>query len=359
MAGTFVMWKQVDLVQTKDLGFQHEQVVQIDAQLARGQSQQVLNRYRQIAESSSAVQHVTGGWGGIGVEGALPNRFEAQSGNTTVKTHAWRTHHDVVETLGMTLAAGRDFSPEYGADATGQTVIVNEKLVDAFGWDDPIGKTLSVQFAVQEAEVVGVVEDIHFQSFRQQIAPLVLHMRPIAPTNQLFARIAPGQTAQALDELQHGWADTVSDLPFSPVFLDEAVEQQYQSDQRWAHIVTYAAGFALFIAGLGLFGLAALVAQQRTKEIGVRKALGARTRHIVALLSTDFARLVGIAFVLAVPAAYWGTHRWLREFAYRVDLGPWVFVGAGALALAVALGAVGAHAFRAARLDPATTLRDE
>ncbi len=358
VAGTITMWRQVDLVQTKDLGFQHEQVVQVDARLAQGQSQQLLDRYQQLAESSSAVQHVTGAWSNIAVEGALPNRFDAQSGSQTVKTHAWRTHYNVVETLGLTLSEGRGFDPAYGADAAGRTVVVNEALVDAFGWEDPIGKTLSVQFHVQEAEVVGVVKDFHFQSLRQEIAPLLFHMRPIAPTNQLFARIAPGQTAQALDELQRSWNETVSDLPFSLTFLDAAVDQQYRADRRWARIVTYAAGFALFIAGLGLFGLASLSVQRRTKEIGVRKVLGATTRHIVALLSTDFARLVGIAFVLAVPVAYWGADRWLRNFAYRIDLGPWVFAGAGGLALLVALAAVGAHAFRAARLDPTTTLRD-
>lgn len=359
IAGTLVMWQQMDLLRTKDLGFQHEHVVQIDANLAQGQHRQLLERYRQLATSAPSVQHVTGAWGDIAVDDALPNRFDTRSGDQEVQAHAWRTHHDVVETLGLTLKTGRDFSPEHGADAAGETVLVNEALVQAFGWDDPIGKTLSVQHNVQDAAVVGVVEDFHFQSLRQEIGPLVLHMGPIAPANQLFARIAPGQTAEALDQLRTVWVETAPDLPFSFTFLDAAIEQQYRTDARWARIVTYAAGFALFIAGLGLFGLAALAVRQRTKEIGVRKVLGASAAHIVALLSTDFARLVGIAFVVAAPVAYWAARRWLQDFAYRIDLGPWVFLGAGALACAVALLTVGTQALRAARLDPATTLRDE
>ena len=359
IVGTGAMWQQMDLLHSKDLGFQQEHVVHVDASLARGATQPLVKRVRQAASSSASIQHATAMWSEIGVEGALPNRFPTTSGEQTIQAHALRGSHDLLETLDLTLTQGRAFSPEYGGDAQGTNVLVNEALVRAFGWDDPIGKPISVRFHAPQATVVGVVEDFHFQTLHQPIEPLVVHMRPMAPANQIYARIAPGQTEAALDQLQAAWSETVPDLPFSVSFVDAVVEQQYRAEQQWTQIVTYAAGFAVFIACLGLFGLATLAARRRTKEIGIRKSLGATAQQMAMLLSKDFLKPVGLAVLVAIPVAYLGIREWLTGFALRIDLEPTLFVGAGVLAVFIAAGTVSVQTLRAARLDPAQTLRDE
>jgi putative ABC transport system permease protein len=360
VVGMGVMWQQMELLRSKDLGFQEEHVVQVDARPANAEQVRALReRFRQTARSVPSIQHVTALWGEVAVEGALPNRLATKSGSAEIEAHLLRGHYDLVETFDLTLTQGRGFSPEYGRDAEGKTVFVNEALVEAFGWEEPLGKTLSVQFGVRKAEVVGVVEDFHFQTLRRSIEPLVIKMASRAPANRMYARIAPGQTTEALDRLRAVWTETVPALPFSTSFLDETIEQQYRADARWTRLVTWAAGLGVFIACMGLFGLAALAVRRRTKEVGVRKALGASAASIVRLLSVDFLKLVALAFVLAAPPAYWAARQWLQSFAYRVEVGAVVFVVAGGLTLAVALLAVGGQTLRAARIDPARTLRDE
>jgi putative ABC transport system permease protein len=360
VVGMGVMWRQMELLRSKDLGFQEEHVVQVDARPANAEQVRALReRFRQTARSVPSIQHVTALWGEVAVEGALPNRLATKSGGAEIEAHLLRGHYDLVDTFDLTLTQGRGFSPEYGRDAEGKTVLVNEALVEAFGWEEPLGKTLSVQFGVRKAEVVGVVEDFHFQTLRRSIEPLVIKMASRAPANRMYARIAPGQTTEALDRLRAVWTETVPALPFSTSFLDETIEQQYRADARWTRLVTWAAGLGVFIACMGLFGLATLAVRRRTKEVGVRKALGASAASIVRLLSVDFLKLVALAFVLAAPPAYWAARQWLQSFAYRVEVGAVVFVVAGGLTLAVALLAVGGQTLRAARIDPARTLRDE
>ena len=357
--GTAAMWQQMDLLQSKNLGFNKEHVIHVDAGLVRGQQDRIVTRMQEMAARSTSIQHVTATWGDVATEGALPNRLPTTSGNQEIKAHRLRAHYDVIETFGLALTKGRSFSPKHGRDTRGKTVLVNEALVDAFGWAEPLGMRVSVRYGIQNAEVVGVVEDFHFQTLHRSIEPLVIHMPVRTAPNRLYVRITPGQTDAALDQLQAVWSETVPELPFSASFLDATIERQYQAERRWTRIVTWGAGFALFIACLGLFGLATLAAYRRVKEIGIRKALGATVGSVVRLLSVDFLKLVGVAVVLAVPLAYWGVQQWLQTFAYRIDLGFATFLIAGVLAMSVALLAVITQTLRAARVDPATTLRDE
>jgi len=358
VAGTFVMWQQFDLLQEKDLGFQHEHVVQVDGTLLPPPATDRLRRrLHQAARSSAALQQTTGAWSTFAVEESLPNRFEVRSDGQAIQSHAYRVAPGFAETFDLQLAAGRSFSRDRSGDT--QSVMVNRSFVKAMGWDDPIGKTVSVQFKVRDARVIGVVEDFHFQSLRFPIGPLVLHTRPIAPTSQLFARIAPGQTSAALDVIRGAWNEVAPDLPFQFAFMDDAIQAQYESDRQWAQIVTAAAGFALFIAVLGLLGLSLLAAQQRTREISIRKVLGASDASVIALVARRFVGLVAIAVVLAIPATYLGVLEWLQAFAYRVDIGWQPFVGAAVLVLLVALATVAVQVWRVTRIDPAQVLRAE
>jgi putative ABC transport system permease protein len=360
VAGTFVMWQQFDLLQEKDLGFQREHVVQVDGSLLQGRDAgRLLGRMHQRAQSDASIQTVTGAWGEFALEGSLPNRFDVDMSGQTVKSHAYRVMPGFVETFDLEILKGRAFSWDRPSDAR-SSVLVNRSFVEAAGWDEPLGKTLSIPIiGIRDVEVVGVVDDFHFQSLHQPIEPLMMHMQPTSPPRTLFARIAPGQTSAALDVVRSAWNEVAPDLPFQFTFMDDAIQAQYQSDRQWAQIVTVAAGFALFIAVLGLLGLALLAAQRRTREVSIRKVLGASDASVIALVARRFVGLVALAVVLAVPAAYFGVQEWLQAFAYRVDVGWQPFMGAAALVLFVALATVAAQVWRVTRIDPAHVLRNE
>jgi putative ABC transport system permease protein len=200
------------------------------------------------------------------------------------------------------------------------------------------------------------VKDFHFQSLHQPVAPLVIHTR--APVVNIYARLAPGSLPASMDVLEARWKAAAPELPLVATFLDEAVEAQYRREARAASTVRWAAGCALFVAALGLFGLAALAAQQRTREVGIRKALGASARRIALTLAGDLLRPVALAFAVGAPLAYLALERWLAGFAVRATVGPGLLAAVGAATAAVALLALAAHVVRAARLDPARTLRE-
>ena len=359
LASTFVMWNQFGLLQDKNLGFQREHVVQVDARLLPGgESDRLRERLQQLAETEASIQNTTGAWGAFGVGEAIPARLGARSEGQEIQSHAYRVAEGFLDTFDLSITAGRGFSSDRSSGG-GAPVVVNQAFVDAMAWDNPVGKPVSVQFTVRQGTVVGVVENFHFQSLRHTIAPLVLHTQPIAPTQTLFARIAPGQTPAALDALRGAWMEVAPDLPFQLTFLDDAVQQQYEADRQWAQIITYASGFAIFIAALGLIGLALLAAQQRMHEISIRKVLGATEASVVGLVARRFVGLVALATVGAVPLAYYSVDRWLEAFAYRIDLGWQPFAGAAGLVLLLAGSVVVLQVWRVTRVDPAQVLRAE
>jgi len=219
-----------------------------------------------------------------------------------------------------------------------------------------------------EGEVVGVVENYHTTSLREEIPPVVyspaLHPSPKGDEtyymglSTLLVRVPPGTAAGVMDALRSVWTDVLSTEPFDATFLDDQLQSQYQTEQRLGTVVGIFSGLAILVACLGLFGLATYSTRQRRKEIGIRKAVGASVTSIVGLLSTDFLKLVAGAVVLGTPVAYLAARQWLQNFAYHVDLGPTPFVLAAVGALAIAGLTVSYHALRAARIDPARTLRD-
>jgi putative ABC transport system permease protein len=256
--------------------------------------------------------------------------------------------------MNIPLLAGRNISttiPEGEIEA-----LVNEASLNVMGWATPeeaLGKEIS------RHRVVGVIPDFHYQSMHQEISPLLLRQNEYGQVGSLGLRIRTTDFQQTLDDLKAVWAGLGTDTPFEFSFLTDELNQLYQGEQRAARVFTLFAGLAILIACLGLFGLAAFTAEQRTKEIGVRKVLGASEGLIVYLLSKDFIKLVLVAFVLGMPLAYYAMDRWLQNFAYRVDLGVGTFALAGLLALAVAALTVSYQAIRTALLNPVDTLRYE
>jgi putative ABC transport system permease protein len=258
-----------------------------------------------------------------------------------------------VDALGIEVVAGRGFDASRSADAS--AVLINRAAAERFGWTKPDGHTLA-ENGQHPHRVIGVVENFHYQSLRQQVDPLVLHLRD--NRSFLYARVAPGAVPEAVEHLEAIWTEAGGGA-FSYRFLDQTFAAQHRATQRTARLFGVFTGLGLFIACLGLFGLATYTVDRRTKEIGIRKALGATVPHIVGMISGDLVRLIGIAFLAGGPLAYLATHHWLDRFAYRIDLGAGPFLLTAVVVGVIALLTVSTQAYRAARLDPVTTIRDE
>jgi putative ABC transport system permease protein len=226
------------------------------------------------------------------------------------------------------------------------------------GFKDPVGKSFSIWDA--KGVILGVIKDFNNKPLSQEITPIVFTINPRSiPLAFLFIRIRPENVARTMARLEETWKRFAPGYPFQPVFLDDSFNDLYRSDRRMGVIFRDFAALALFISCMGIFGLAAFMAGQRTKEIGVRKVLGASTRRIVSLLSREFVILVTIANVIAWPAGYFLTNRLLRSYAYRTDVPFWIFLGAGILAYGIAILTTGYQAFKAARSEPIDALRYE
>jgi len=362
MTGAVVVSTQLRFIQSKNLGFDRDQVVILpvmDAETMAG-----YDALKTAFLRSPAVLGVSGSWG-------LPSRirgrhgvlYEGAPGGKEASYPACFVDFDFLSTYKIALASGRDFSPTFGSDAD-RAYIINETAARSFGWAEPVGK--KIQFSNRNlmkaefgpGEVIGVVKDFHFQSLHETIEPLVLKVRKVEFTH-IAARLAPGKIRIGLDFLASSWKLLFPGRPFEFSFLDEDIDRLYREDRRTGRVFGYATGFSILIAGLGLFGLASFSAAQKTREIGIRKVLGASAESIVVLLSREFAALVLAANFIAVPVAYALMVRWLQGFAYRTGPNGWSFVLAAALSFLTALAAVSAKAVKSALSNPVESLRYE
>jgi putative ABC transport system permease protein len=259
------------------------------------------------------------------------------------------------DTYNLTMARGRFFETPITDDST--SVVLNETAVETLGLENPVGARVEVDGETRT--VIGVVQNFNQQNVRYGTGPVAL--TPLQPGNwfrSVSVKARPG-ASDVVETVRAAWSEVLPDAPFEHVFLSDAIADAYDPERQTRRIVAAGAGLALFVALLGLAGLTGFTVRRRTKEIGIRKALGASGARIVALLSSDIATLVGIAFVVAAPLGYWFAHQWLQDFAQRIELTPWPFLGVGLAALLIALAAVSVHTLRAARVDPAEVLRSE
>ncbi len=362
LIGTAVVFQQLHYTQQKDLGFEGEQVVTTSVPDEGSEA------FRREVLAHPGVASAT-------VANAVPGRFyltffagpDAVSSDMQADTsksiafHPAFVDYQYVETLGMELVAGRDFSRERPSDEE-RAYLLNETAVEALGWtpEEAIGKSFSSR-GDTPGEVIGVVKDFHTESLHERIEPVVIQLhevRGMSASSVLAARLTPDAIQAGLRHIEEVRA-RFTDEPFEYTFLDAEFAEMYRTERRLGQVFGGFAGIAILLACLGLFGLAAFAAERRTKEIGIRKVLGASVTSIVMLLSKDFLKLVVVAFVIAVPVAYFAMSRWLEDFAYRIEIGPWLFVGAGVLALVIALATVSYQAVKAALADPVDALRSE
>ncbi|MBS1975361.1 MAG: FtsX-like permease family protein, partial [Bacteroidetes bacterium] len=274
---------------------------------------------------------------------------------------SWVVDYDYINTMDMQIVKGRNFSKNFGTDST--AVILNETAARVLGYEDPVGKKLYQDYQDQNGtrkivlNVIGVVKDFHFESLRQNIFPLGLRL---GHNNSIISfKISGTNVKPLISQIQNKWKALAPGMPFSYRFMDEAFTNMYRAEQRVEQVSITFAILAILIACLGLFGLVTYMAEQRTKEIGVRKVLGATVPNLVAMLSKDFLKLVGIASLIAFPVAWWAMHKWLQDFAYRINIEWWVFLLAAFIALFIALLTVSVQAIKAAIANPVKSLRTE
>ncbi|RDC65568.1 ABC transporter permease [Adhaeribacter pallidiroseus] len=357
MIGTTVVYRQLRYIQSKELGYNRNQVLLLP-EYALGKK---ATFFRQQLEQDARVVSVSS-------SGYLPagpsnnNNYMVYPDNKTaqlVKTLRYEVDDQYIPTLGMKLVAGRNFSSTRATDSTG--IILNEKAASAFGWGKKaLGHTLTYtnnEGVKTTYRVIGVIKDFHFKSFHEPISPLVMTLGQNGGT--LIVKTKTPDMTGLIATARKQWNALNAEEPFDYAFLDERFNQTYQAEQKIGKILGVFAGLTILVACLGLFGLATFTAEQRTKEIGIRKVLGASVPNIVALLSRDFLKLVLLANVIAWPLAGYAMHQWLQDFAYRVDLGWWVFALAGVAALVVALFTVSFQAIKAALANPVKSLQSE
>ncbi|MBU1318279.1 MAG: ABC transporter permease [candidate division Zixibacteria bacterium] len=361
VASTAVMSSQMQFIRDTDLGYDSNQLLSIPTYTGWGdEGEKLLSRYRNRLAGVPSVTGVTG------MDYSFSRGYDQEGwmANGESRTAlAYRVDPDFIAIVGAELVDGRDFSGCLPIDATG-AIIVNETLVREFGLDRAVGEPLTgwgrdVMRDSIDPTIVGVISDIHFGSLRRKITPVVLHLNSKMSISNILVRISPENIQSTLYQLEKEWRIAAPDKPFDYAFVDEHVAMQYRDVRRWEQVIGYSSAFAIVIAGLGLFGLASFAAEQRTKEIGIRKVLGATASGIVAMISKEFLILVTIANIIAWPVAYHFMNHWLQNFAYRTNIGIETFLLAGSVALTIALITVSSQAFKAARTNPVDSLKHE
>jgi hypothetical protein len=351
--GTVVVYRQVNLLQNKNLGYQQTNLIYIPAEGELGKNYAVFKEQAQqlpgIARLS-CMDEVPSGIGssthGVDWPGKAPGSVIefAQTG----------VGYDFVETLKIQVK-GRDFSRNFGQDSL--HYLINEAAAKRIGYQDPIGQPLTLWG--KTGKIIGVMGDFHFQSLHERIQPLIVRFDGGMNQKTILVSTKPGQTRQALQSLEKLLRKLNPAFPFSYQFADQEYRQLYQSETIVGNLTNYFAALAIFISCLGLFGLAAFTAEQHTKEIGVRKVLGASVISIVTLLSKDFLKLVGFAFVMAAPLAWYAARQWLENFAYKIGLEWPLFASAGLMCMLIALLTVSFQTIKAALQNPVHSLRSE
>lgn len=350
--GTLFIFRQLDFLQSSYLGFEKEQVLVIPM---KGD---VSNRYKTAKELFNQHADVISVSAVSNVPGTSFNGNSIQWKDQDVFVAELSVDEDFFATLGIELVEGRSFSLDFGAD--GQKYMLNEEAVRQFNWENPLGESLIWMDDDRDkaGELIGIVKDFHFKSLHEAISPMAFKMEE-SDFNYFLMKIKTSDLTATLRALENQWEELVPGFAFTYSFLDDDFGDLYQSEARMSTLMLVFAGLAMLIACLGLFGLVSFAAQQRMREIGIRKVLGADARQIVMLLSKDFIKLVLFSFVLAIPLAAWLISGWLENFAYSISLSAGPFVIAVAASVVIAMLTLGIRALRAASANPIEVLRRE
>ncbi len=354
VVAVIVIYRQVNYVQSKHIGYDKDNLIVFFKEgRVTNHTAAFLAEARKVpgVVSAASIQATMMGSSSANTGGV---EWAGKKPGDHVQFQFRNVDYGLLETFGIRFIEGRPFSPAYGAENT--KLIINQAAARAMGMQRPVGQM--VRFWGNEMTIIGVTQDFHFESLRETIKPMVFLYNP-ERTYNIVIKIAAGQERATLGRLQAFYRAFNPGFPFQFEFLDQTYQAQYVAEGRVSALSQWFAGLAILVSCLGLFGLVVFSAEQRTKEIGIRKVLGASVTGIVALLSKDFLKLVLLAVVLITPLAWYAMHDWLQHFAYRIDLDWWVFALAGSIAVLIALLTVSLQSLKAARMDPVRSLRSE
>jgi putative ABC transport system permease protein len=354
IVGTVVIYHQLQYIQNKSLGFDRSNLITIAGE---GKLPGKYSLFKQQLLQMPGIEAVTHGSLNILRNGSTTESVEwpGKDPNITTSFNQASVGYDFQKVFKVRLLQGRDFDAVFASDSS--NYLVNEVAAKSMGYTDPVGKPLT--FWRKPGTIVGLVEDFHFNSLHSAITPIIIRLNESSNFQNIVIRTKPGQTKQAIASLQNLHAKMNPEVPFSYSFIDTRYQQLYKNESVLSILSMVFSSLAIFIACLGLLGLAAFTAERRTREIGVRKVLGATVIGIVTLLSKDFLKLVLLSIVIAIPIAWWTMHQWLQDFAYKTGVQWWFFVVAGGLAIVIALLTIGFQSIKAAIVNPAKSLKAE
>jgi putative ABC transport system permease protein len=357
--GTIVVFRQLHYIQTRDLGFNKDQVLIVDGTDALGSNAEVfkkeviqmsgvkggtLSAFLPVSKSSRNVWNIS--------------KDPVQTPSNSFNIETWAIDDGYLPVLGIKLLKGRNFSPQFRTDST--ALVINETTARILGYDDPIGKNIYIFDNAGKPTaypIIGLVKNFNFETLHHEVRPLMFMLQNsigLASFKVNTASIAP-----LIAEIRNKWTALAPGMPFSYRFLDDSFNEMYKSEQQVGKIAMIFSVLAILISCLGIFGLATFVAEQRTKEISIRKVLGASVQGLVGLLSAEFMKLVAISFLIAAPLAWWTMNKWLQDFVYRVNFSWWIFLVAGLTAFLIALITVSFQSVKAALTNPIKSLKTE
>jgi putative ABC transport system permease protein len=357
--GTLVIYRQLHFIQTQNLGYNKDQVIIIND---AGTLKENLNAYKtELLKLPGVYNSTISNYLPAGGSSKTDQSFSKSSTMTSTNgfdMQTWYVDDEYVNTLGMQILKGRNFYKSSVSDSN--AVIINEACARILGYADPVGKRIysgNNRNSTDVYTIIGVIKDFNYESLKQPVGALSLFLTH-NPGNISF-RVNPSNMKGFIAKSEILWKQLSPTMPFSYQFMDEAFTEMYQSEQRVGKIAMLFAALAILIASLGLFGLATFMAEQRMKEIGIRKVLGASVQRIVRLMTTEFVRLIFISFIIAAPIAWWAMNKWLNDFVLRISIAWWMFVVSVGLALMIALVTVSIQAIRAAITNPVNSLKAE
>jgi putative ABC transport system permease protein len=346
---TFVIYEQFNFLTTQELGYDDTDLVLLQK---NNLTPDEFDTFKARLASHGNILDVAGKNAGYWFTVAkVGTDKQIDFANETV-------NQSYIPTLGIQLKEGRNFSDEHPSDAT-QSVLVNEAFVKEAGWNDPIGQTVDFWYNDEKYTVIGVVKDYHYESLGQTIRPQLFTMKPSYDLGMLYIKIAPGSATSSIANIEKVFRDMFPFDPYSYHFLEDQNYQSYEAEAKWKQIMLFSAILTIFISCIGLFGLSVLSAEKRTREIGIRKVLGASINNVVAILSKDFIKLVLAALLISIPVAWTIANKWLENYPYRIQLGWQVFAIASLLVILIALSTISFQSIRAAVANPSDSLKTQ
>jgi putative ABC transport system permease protein len=358
--GTIIIFRQLNFIQTKNLGFNKDQVLIIDDAYVLKKNTEVFKN--EVLQLPGVISGTLSAYLPVSQSSRNDNTYSKEAvmdSKNALSMQTWSIDYDYLKTIGIELKRGRNFSKDFGTDSTG--VIINESVEKLLGYSDPVGKNI---YSADDGKgkpvvytIIGVVKNFNFESLHETVGPLMFMLR--RSTGLASFKVKPDNISALIKNIESKWKSLAPGMPFSYRFMDDSFARMYTAEQRVGKIALIFSVLAILIACLGLFGLATFIAEQRTKEIGIRKVLGASVNGIVRLLSKDFVKLVIVAFIIAAPLAWWAMQTWLQDFAYRISISWWIFLLAIGIALFIALATISFQAIKAAIANPVKNLRTE